>query len=70
MRFRNLLTIALLSSLSLAGCASKSAPVGVEYCVVVEPIYFDSEPDVDLTPASIKRQILKHNNTIVELCRR
>lgn len=59
-----------MMSLSAVGCASKQVAVGVEYCAVAQPIWFDSETEVDLTPATIKRQILKHNNTIVELCGR
>lgn len=58
----------LLTSLSLAGCANKPIPVGIEYCAIASPIYFDSIDQVDNTPFAIQRQVLEHNVTYERLC--
>ena len=61
--------IPLVMSLSLAGCASNViVPVGIEYCLHAQPIWFDSAEEVEGTPTNIQRQILEHNVTYERLC--
>lgn len=56
-----------LIGLSLGGCAAP-ARVGVEYCDHARPIYFDSAAQVDQTPASVRRQVLRGNESWRRLC--
>ena len=50
--------------LSLGGCAAPSSG----YCDIVRPIWFTSDMEVNDTPAQIRRQVLRHNETFVGLC--
>ncbi|KGD95226.1 hypothetical protein JL37_11055 [Achromobacter sp. RTa] len=61
-----MMVLSLLIS-SLAGCAAL-VRVGVEYCDHARPIYFDSETQVDQTPAAIRREVLEGNETWRRLC--
>jgi len=47
-----------------AGCAASSG----NYCDIARPIWWDSVADLDATPASIVRQVVEHNETVLAVC--
>jgi len=55
----------LFVSALIAGCA---APSSGNYCDIAAPIWWDSAEDLDATPDPIVRQIVEHNETVLELC--
>ena len=69
MKWRKWTMLLLLLSLNLSGCASNAPRVGVEYCEHARVIWFDSQPDVDVTLPSIRCQINEKNGTVERLCR-
>lgn len=53
---------------SFVAWASGCAVVSGSYCDIAGPIWFDTDGDVVATPASVRRQILIHNDTVDALC--
>lgn len=61
-------TMLLLLSWQISGCASRPASAGVEYCDHARPVWFDTAGQVQATPAPVRRQILDINETWRKLC--
>lgn len=56
----------LLSVIALAiGCAGKA---GGSYCDIAQPIWWESNAELDATPDGIVRQVVTHNETWRALC--
>lgn len=65
-----LLVCLILTVMSTQGCGTtKVVSVGVEYCEHADIILFDSDEQVDLTPAPIVRKIVSHNEVYESLCK-
>lgn len=66
-----LIACLVLAITTMQGCINiKPVRVGVEYCEHAEPILFDSDEQVDLTPAPIVRRIVTHNEVHESLCKK
>lgn len=48
----------------LSGCAVKGS-----YCAIAKPIYWDRVEDIGITPESITRQVVRHNEVYSKVCR-
>ena len=56
----------LLSVIALnAGCAT----TGGSYCDIARPIWWANLADLETTPVDITRQVVRHNDQWVALCR-
>lgn len=51
--------------LLVSGCAAISG----NYCDVAQPIWWNSNADLVVTPDSVVRQIVQHNETYDALCK-
>ena len=58
------ITIVSIVALS-AGCAGVSG----SFCSVAEPIWWESQEELQATPQGIKRQIVSHNEVWERLCK-
>lgn len=59
----------LCASVLASGCVSNPpARVGIDYCEHAEPIFWDSEQELEATPMPVVRQIVRHNERIEALC--
>lgn len=63
-KLRLCLMTLLLTSLSVTGCASS----GGSFCDTARPIYYESDEQVDQTPAGINRQVREHNRKFRKVC--
>lgn len=52
--------------LLLAGCAAAGSG---SYCGIAQPIWWDSQANLDATPTGIVRQVLAHNEVWERVCR-
>ncbi len=54
--------------LSAVGLLSGCATVRGDYCDIAEPIWWNDQTELDVTPDGIVRQVVKHNETWKSLC--
>lgn len=50
------------------GCAPQPIKVGVEFCRVAHPIYWDDQEQLDSTPSPVVRRVVAHNMLGERLC--